>query len=103
MIRELFKSCVSPSNPLLVGRIVKALLPSLSILLSSGVIKTVPRGSDSTSGKKAGKQKANGFEAEDTFKVSRDRLCESENEAELAVAVLEGKRILQQNKRSSDS
>lgn len=90
MLTELFRWHV-PSNPLLVGRIVKALLPSLSVLLSMNVIKTGPKTSESVSRKKAGKQKVNGFETDDTFKLSRDRLCGSEDEAQLMVAVLEGK------------
>ena len=92
MLSVLFKTCIPPSNPLLVGRIVKALLPSLSILLSSEVIKAASKDPEGVTAKRSGKQKqkASGFEDADVFKVNRERLCEGHDEGQLVLAVLDG-------------
>ena len=90
MMPALLRSNPPPSNPLLVGRIIKTLLPPLASLLSSDTGATRPQVTTSTPGGKIGRRRAQNFESDDMFKISRDKLCGGKAEEEHVIGILDG-------------
>ena|SRR5882724_3287934 len=77
-------------SPTLTTRLVKALLPLLTTLLSSksDVQQQLQDASVTTS--KKGKTRARGYEGDEVFKVGRGVLCSTREDGEVVEATLDG-------------
>jgi hypothetical protein len=69
------------------NRIMRAVLPSLTIVLSSSnVVDPSPEDNKSNKGKK----KAKNYTGDEVFKVSRDVICPTEADAKVLLSALQG-------------
>ena len=85
----LLQYCLPPYDPLLVGRILKALLPTVSSVLH----QKPSEGSRLVAmdwGSKKGKKRARGYEGDGIFNIGPKFLCKDAEEGEMLIAVLEG-------------
>lgn len=81
--------CLPPCDPLIAGRILKAILPTLTLLLPRKGSEEVKWGSQDA-GSKKGKKRARGFEGDEVFKSGPEVLCKSVEEESMVLAVLNG-------------
>ena len=84
----LLSSTLPPSDPLLAGRLIKAILPCLTSILSEK--KPADDQNRANSSSKKGKKRVQGYEGDEIFKAGRDVLCGSNVEAEGILAALDG-------------
>ncbi|KAI5119513.1 hypothetical protein M0805_002449 [Coniferiporia weirii] len=88
LLSSLLKWCLPPSDPLIAGRIVKAILPQLASLLSQKTPAEEPIAPADIGGKK-GKKRARGYEGDEVFRIGRAVLCESSSDGEMVLAALD--------------
>ncbi|THH12214.1 hypothetical protein EW145_g134 [Phellinidium pouzarii] len=87
ILPSLIGPCLPPSDPLIAGRVVKAILPSVAALLSQKASGGEPASAVDNGGKN-GKKRARGYEGDELFNVGRSLLCESSVEGEIILATL---------------
>jgi hypothetical protein len=90
-IRDILIHCHPLDSPLVPTRLAKAVLPSISVILSA------PTGSQSTentpamsSRGKKGRKRARGYEGDEVFKLSREVICPTIDDGRVLLAALEG-------------
>lgn len=89
LVTCLLDNCHPSPDPLLAGRILKAILPSLSPLLSQAASGEATS-DQSESGNKKGKKRARQYEGDEVFKIGKDVLCENADDQRMILAVLDG-------------
>ncbi|KDQ64330.1 hypothetical protein JAAARDRAFT_27954, partial [Jaapia argillacea MUCL 33604] len=87
VIPVLLTHCHPPHDSFLMNRLVKAILPSLTPILSTQWDSQVD--STSTVGRtKKGKKRARGYEGDEVFKVSREVICKTSVDGEVILAAI---------------
>ena len=88
LLPTLLGSCLPSHEPLICGRIIKCILPTIANLLSEQVADETVASVDV--GSKKGKKRARGYEGDEVFRVGRSILCETDEDAEHVLAALDG-------------
>ncbi|KAL5507952.1 hypothetical protein ACEPAH_5570 [Sanghuangporus vaninii] len=87
LLPVLLGSCFPSHEPLMCGRIIKQVLPTIASLLSEKVAEETMATVDV--GSKKGKKRARGYEGDEVFKVGKNLLCETAEDAEHVLAALD--------------
>ncbi|KAG6903450.1 hypothetical protein C0995_005473 [Termitomyces sp. Mi166 len=96
-IRTLLTHCHLLDSPLVPTRLVKAVLPSLSVVLAA---PSDPQASDDTTASqksKKGKKRARGYEGDEVFKLSKEVICPGFDEGRVLFVSLEVMRLTLRN------
>jgi hypothetical protein len=81
---------LSSANNIIPNRLIKAVLPSLTSLLSS---ESDVKGQDDTgTGRKKGKKRARNYEGDEVFKVAREVICPRDEDGDIVLAAVDGLR-----------
>lgn len=89
--------CPGQSDPQLTSRLMRAILPSLTLLMSPQSESTRDNGNEADTNatkSRKGKKRARGYEGDEVFKVSREILCPTKEDGESLLLTLDGKSIL---------
>ncbi|KAL5527690.1 hypothetical protein ACEPAG_6491 [Sanghuangporus baumii] len=87
LLPALFSSCFPSHEPLMCGRIIKRVLPTIASLLSVKAAEETMATVDIRS--KKGKKRARGYEGDEVFKVENNLLCGTAEDAEHVLAALD--------------
>jgi hypothetical protein len=92
-IQAVLIHCQPSHSSLLLTRLAKSILPSVTVVLASQ--SEIQRaedlaGSTNASKNKKGKKRARGYEGDEVFKVTRDVICSTKEDGKVLIAALEG-------------
>jgi hypothetical protein len=87
-IRDILTHSHSPDAPLVPTRLAKAVLPSISVILSS---PSGPQSAENIPGRgKKAKKRSRGYEGDEVFKLSREVICPTIDDGKVLLTALEG-------------
>jgi len=90
-IRDTLTHCHLLDSPSLPSRLAKAVLPSISVVLSAPSDSQNAENAYAMSSKsKRGKKRARGYEGDEVFKLSREVICLTTGDSKVLLTALEG-------------
>ncbi|TFK43691.1 rRNA processing/ribosome biogenesis-domain-containing protein [Crucibulum laeve] len=96
-LNTLLIHCHTLNSPLIPTRLAKAVLPSLSVVLTSAPDAPSLYGNVMSTKDKKGKKKARNYEGEEVFKVSREVVCQTSDDGKVLLAALRAIELLLHN------
>lgn len=87
-LQALLSHCYPLDSPLVPTRLMKAILPLISVILTTAA-ETRDAGTTTTKSRR-GKKRARGYEGDEVFKVTRDVICPTVDGGKVVLAAFDG-------------
>ncbi|KAL6305864.1 hypothetical protein BKA93DRAFT_824657 [Sparassis latifolia] len=97
---SLFANCHTMHDVVLSSRLLRAILPSLTVVLSTKS-EVQSNTEQSTKGKSKGKKRARGYEGDEVFKVTREIICSTVDDGAVLLAALDAIHLVMQSAQIS--